>query len=200
MVRYAHTAACRSESCKGCAPRAAAVGFVCWGCFDALAVELARWPKFAAAMRGVERPVKHDGGGATQVGYVPLTGVQLAIDECSRWLATRPDDDASWVSTLAGAEAAVRFTRASQAAHRAYPAEEPSRRLRRMHCPGCGMPTLLRVPPEGAKLPVQVVCQTEGCGRVIREGDTTPDILRDGTYERVVEKLDVIAEIEARRA
>lgn len=180
------------RECSGCLPREARFGLLCAGCWHRFEAALAGWPEFTRKLTALDGApaVKGNGGGGSSEGYVPLPGTALSVDECNRYLQGLTGDARVWVSTSEGARNAILFTRAAEVAYRAHQVEEQTRKLRRVRCPECKQLSLVRVPPHAEALPVIVTCQTDGCGKTIVEGDTTGDR----------EKLDVIAEIEGRRA
>lgn len=199
-----HEHVATGKPCKGCVPRPARVGLLCYPCWLQLEQALSDWPRFEQMIRGVDRAVRGDAGGRSGrgAGYVPIPGTALSVEECVSYLNRQAWSDArGWVSTEAGARNAVLFTRAAQIAYRSHPIEEKPRKLRRMRCPECGQLSFVRTPPAGQSMPVIVRCQNEGCGKTIREGDTTPDwsVLDADGNPQLVEKLVIIAGIERRQ-
>jgi hypothetical protein len=166
------------SACSGCFPRQAQIGHLCESCWHRLEHAYSRWDEFAHAVYGHDRMVSPQGGGGSRpVGYVPLPGTYLALDEAFSFLRSglAHGDLTEWVSTVTGAADAVRFTRAADAAYRAHPIEEKPRKLRRVRCPRpeCGQRTLVRLPPDAVGFPVVVACQA--CGHEIREGERNAD-------------------------
>lgn len=185
--------------CRGCVPREASVGQLCFPCWRAIEDAFAKWtPQEADLMASIDRAVQRDSGGGRgggPSGYVPIPGTRLAVDEVESYLRSSqsfPTAEA-WVSTEAGAIDAVRFAAAVPRALRTHELEERVRPMRRVRCPECGQLSFVRNPPAAAGAPVTVVCQNEECRKVIREGDRTPDELGGE------EKLVVIAQIERTR-
>lgn len=182
------------KECTGCAPREARQGLLCWTCWEQVEAELARWDAFAGLLRATEgRAVQRDNAGvrATVEGHVNLTGTTLAINEVESYLRSGAGLTAlMWVSSEQGARDAVLFAKTAAAAHRTHEVEERARKAKRVRCPDCGQVSLVRNAPDMEGAPVTVKCQTDGCGKTIREGDT--DIWGD-------DKVTVIANIEARR-
>lgn len=196
----------RPGTCGGCLPREANHGFLCRGHFERVQSAYARWGTFRAALDGVDRAVSVDTAGVagTSVGWVPLPGTLLAIDECERYLASMPDGPHGfdmWISTEEGARDAVLFAAAAERAYRSHQIEEREQGLRRVRCPKCGQLALVRLAPVFELDPVIVSC--DNCQHEIREGDQAHLYQRDETGQwRTVtaESLDVVEAIERRRA
>lgn len=201
-VRGRHLDTCTAETCPGCAPRAAQRGFLCQPCYERVEAALIEWPRFEAALDGVDRAVSVDTAGrsGSTLGWVPLPGTMLALDECRRLLASFPDGPRAldvWIATVDGARDAVMFAHAATRAYRTHEIEERKKKLRRVRCPNCGVLSLVRRPPQYENEPVVVEC--DDCGHVIREGREAhlyaPD--PDGGWQTVpADAVWVIDEIE----
>jgi len=175
--------------CKGCRPREARIGHLCLACWEHVEQALSAWPMFEMRIDGVSRAVQRDNGGISgqSIGYVPIPGTVLALDEVRSYYTLIGNAD-QWVNTVEGAMDARRFARALEAAMRTHPAEERAHKLRRLRCPSCKTLTFVWNPPERLHGDITVTCQNPGCGKAIHEHDRDPS----GT-----EKLDIIATIEA---
>lgn len=159
------------RECTGCLPREARVGLLCWGCWNRLEAAYAEWDRFAAVVEGIDRAVQGDNGGirGSSAGHVNLAQTTLHLDACRSYLRSRAGTLESWVSTEPGARDAVQFTAAAQAAYRSLPIEMRPVKLRRVFCPSCRLPSLVREPPAGFAQDEVVVCQTAGCGKRITD-------------------------------
>lgn len=176
------------RKCNGCAPREARVGFLCVADWDKAETALIDWAHLEPGILAAgERAVQRDNGGIAgqQVGYVPLPGTMLAVEEIRSYLRTYTGTLERWAASREGAADAVRFARAVASAKRTHAIEEQSVRLQRLRCPHCKNLTMDRNPPLIPHSDITVTC--DQCGKVIREHETTPD---------GIEKLVVIASIE----
>lgn len=199
--RGSHLESCMNDSCTGCAPREAERGFLCQRCFERVEHAIIQWPRFASALHGVTRAVSVDtaGRGGSAVGYTPLPGTVLALDECRRLLRSLPEGPRGlslWVTTEEGARDAIMFAHAADRAYRTHEIEERESRLRRVRCPRCEQLSLIRRPPQFQHEPVEVECQNPVCGYVFVEGRHQAVAYRataDG-WEQVA--LDAVAVIE----
>lgn len=174
------------KPCRGCLPKLAQHGCLCWPCWERVQQAFADWTPFEPMIRGVERAVQRDNGGirGQSIGYVPIPGTVLAVEEIRSYLRSNPGNVDLWISTPEGAADAVRFARAVASAIRTHAVEEKAHKLHRLRCPDCGQLNLLWNPPSHGGGDITVTCQ---CGKTIREHDTT----RDGQ-----EKLAIVADIE----
>jgi hypothetical protein len=156
-----HFAACESDDCTGCVPRKAEFGMLCSSCHARLERARSRWSSFMDALGGEARAVQPDpaSGSGRPGARIPLTALQLTIDEISRM---RPD---AW--TEAGAVEALQFSRAVDAAVRAFPTRDMQRRIQNTRCPRCKMRTLVYEPTRHAGGEARVRCLGEGCGKVM---------------------------------
>lgn len=155
-----HIPTCGSESCKGCAPRLAEHGLLCWGCWENLVNTYARWGEFTSLLDGVERAVQLDNAGVRSSGggRIPLPLTWLAIDECNGFLGSLGETLDEWVAWTEGAKDAVRFTKAAHEAYRAHPIEESPHRLRKVRCTECSELALVWFPPAFFGDDVRVAC------------------------------------------
>lgn len=162
------------ETCTGCMPRKADVGFLCRYCFDRLEHVWLKWDHFAALLpeAGNRAVVRDTGGrGSTPDGYVPYPGTYLAYDECLSYLASRRGRPLRiWVSNEAGAADAIQFARAADAAYRTHEVEERAHKIRRVRCPKCSQQTLVWNPTPLFGGHVTVTCSTDGCGEELDQG------------------------------
>lgn len=187
--RYESTA----RDCRGCVPRGASIGLLCWTCWERVQSAFTEWtPLLARAMWQNDRLVQRDNAGirSSADGHVNLPGTLLALNEINSYLESfykAKSDTQLWVSTFDGAIDALRFARAVPTAVRTHAIEEKTSKLRRTRCPKCTQLSFTRIPPTIAAGPIKVECQTPECGYVIKEGrlDTWGD-----------ESIDVIADIE----
>ena len=180
------------RTCKGCLPREARHGHLCLNCWTKVENALSDWPMFEMKIEGVTRAVQRDNGGISgqSIGYVPIPGTVLAVDEIRSYLRGSHSNADRWVSTAEGAANARRFARALEGAMRTHAVEEKSHKLHRVRCPECATLTFVWNPPSSAGGDITVTCQNPNCQKIIREHDTV-----SGGQE----KLDVIATIEDRR-
>lgn len=179
------------RTCKGCRPREARVGFLCLSDYEKAQNALIDWAEFEPKiMQAGDRAVQRDNGGIAgqQVGYVPLPGTVLAVDEIRSYFKSFNGRLEYWVATQRGAMDAVRFARAVSSAIRTHAVEERAIKLNRLRCPNCGTLTMIRNPPALAHSDITVTCQNAACRKTIREHETTV-----GGRE----KLAVIADIES---
>lgn len=175
------------KACKGCLPKVAQHGLLCWNCWDSVQTAITDWHPFEKMLVGVSRAVQRDNGGVRgqSVGYVPLPGTMLAIDEIRSYLKTFTGTMDAWVSTSEGAKDAVRFARAVPTAMRTHAVEEKPHKLRRLRCPDCGTLNFVWNPPSQPQSDITVTCE---CGKAIHEHERTL---------KGEEKLAIIANIES---
>lgn len=145
-----------------CRARLAERGFLCARHFDRLEHAYARWNEFEDRVNslGLSKAVQRDNAGVrTQAdGHVNLTGVMLAIDECSRFLASAAGHPSleMWVSTEAGAADAIQFAAAAERAYRSHETAERPHKIKRVRCE-CGAQLIWR-PPAWFEGDVTVQC------------------------------------------
>lgn len=179
------------KECRGCRPREARFGYLCLADYEKAQNALIEWAEFSPKIAEAGgRAVQRDNGGIAgqQVGYIPLPGTMLAVEEIHSYLKSFPGRLDYWVATPKGAMDAVRFARAVTSAIRTHAVEEKSIKLNRLRCPDCGTLSMIRNPPAIANSDITVTCQNAACRKTIREHETT-------TGGR--EKLAVIADIES---
>lgn len=154
------------KECKGCLPRRAARGLLCWPCWENLEQALADWPRFADTIARIKRAVQRDNGGvrSSAEGHVNLAGTFLAVDECESYLASCGASAELWASTVDGAKDAIRFARAAHTAFRTHPIEEKPHPVRRVRCTKCEQLTLVWHPTPQFGGEVTVVCDNTECG------------------------------------
>ena len=139
-----HVEECVDESCCGCYPRLANVGFLCdhhakW--VEAALDQWGDWFRLVEAAGG--KLVSSSGGGGTPLGFVPLTGLDLALDELERLRASQGAKHLHvWVSDHPGAVDALRWARAAYGAYVRFETEPQTPRLEKAPCPHCGEITI----------------------------------------------------------
>jgi len=157
--------------CKGCLPRRAEYGLLCWSCWEKLEDALDEAVSMITHLRSVERAVQTDNAGVrTPSGWViPVPATWRMADELLMLLghdapglpadasyfeveaiAERTVDrihPGSWVTLEAGAEAAIRFTLLMQQAIAHHPRKEDEHKIQLIRCERCKQRTLLWKPP-----------------------------------------------------
>ncbi|MCC2033086.1 hypothetical protein [Microbacterium allomyrinae] len=163
-----------AETCTGCLPRKADVGFLCRWCWERLEQVWVKWPRFASLLveTGNRAVVRDTGGrGSTPEGFVPYPGTYLAFDECVSFLDSRRGRPLRiWVSNEEGARDAIQFARAADSAYRNHEVEERAHKVRRVRCPECKQLTLAWRPPALFGGHVAVVCQNDECSTELDQG------------------------------
>lgn len=174
-----------SRECRGCLPRPAEHGLLCWHCWEHLITVLNRWPHFANIIGGIDRAVQRDSAGVrtTAEGYIPIPATRLSIDECESFLKSYTGNTDEWVSRVDGAQDAIMFTRMAEVAFRSHPIEERAHRVTRFRCIKCDNNSLLWIPPANIGDHVQVKCVTEGCD-----------------YELDQSSFEIVSELEGKKA
>lgn len=152
--------------CGGCLPREARHGLLCSACWGKVQSAFEEWGPFSKLIAGVDRAVQRDNGGVRgqSVGYVPLPGTMLAVDEIESYLRTMTGSLDVWVSWEAGARDAVRFARSVAAAIRTHAVEERPHRVNRTRCTECRRLTLVWNPTTHPGADVTVTCSNPECG------------------------------------
>ena len=173
-----HEEECADRECRGCYPRLATVGFLCepharWveGALD----QWDAWERLVAASGG--KLVTTSGGG-TPLGFVPLSGLDLTLDELTRLRASQQGRHLTvWVSDEDGARDALWWARAAYRAYRQHETEEQKPRLDKAPCPHCGEITV-GVNPVHEDGPWKVV-DCVHCGKTIHRElfDAPPTVL-----------------------
>lgn len=170
------------KSCKGCRPREAQKGLLCWACWERVELAFADWtPLRERMLYEHDRLVQRDNAGVRSqiVGYVNLPATTLALNEILSYLKSCEEMPVGqWVCSADGAKDAVRFARSVASAVRTHQIEENQRAMHRVRCPKCGRLSLVRKPPDGYKEPVTVECQTEGCGKLIDRDSSLVEIAK----------------------
>lgn len=158
----------RPGTCRGCLPRQADRGFLCQRCYELVESACLRWPRWLRLVLAADgRLVAPEGGGQAD-GYSNLQVTTLAIDECTRLLASRADRTVDlWVHDEAGAADAIRFAHAAHNAFDALQTEERPKHIERVRCPGCGFLTLTENPTREHRGKTIIECQQ--CGHVLDE-------------------------------
>lgn len=159
------------RSCSGCHPQPAERGFLCARHFEDVDHAYARWDEWRRQVQGVgHRAARNDTArrSSAATGFVPLSGWQLAADECDRLIASlyampRPDIR-EWVNDEQGARDALRFARAAERAYRNHETRERPHRIPTVRCPRCSQKTLVWLPPVFFRSEVSVSCQNDACG------------------------------------
>lgn len=152
--------------CRGCLPKDAEHGLLCWSCWERVKEAYAAWPRFAEVISGITRAAQLDNGGVggSSEGYVPIPATRLSVDEVESFLRCKGDQALEvWVSQYFSAMDAVHFARAAQAAYNAHPIEEKPHRVKRVRCAKCGQLSLMWTPPRYSHDPVTVTCQNKEC-------------------------------------
>lgn len=160
-----------SRTCDGCRPRPAERGFLCARHFDDVKRAYGRWGEWRRQVERVgDRAARRDTAGrsSTATGFVPLSGWQLAADECDRLIASlyalpRPDIRA-WVDDERGARDAIMFAHAAEHAYGQHETRERPHRIPLVRCPLCSQKTLVWLPPVYFRSEVTVFCQNDACG------------------------------------
>jgi hypothetical protein len=157
------------DECRGCLPREAKQGLLCWPCWDSASTAVEGVPRLAQMLRGVDRAVQRDNGGVASqtLGYIPIPAVAVMLDELHSYLRSkRSTDTLAWVSTPVGAADAVRLGRAYSAAVKAHPTEERAHRIGRTRCTACNQLSLVWQPPQSSGEAVVVNCSNPECTAV----------------------------------
>lgn len=153
------------RACRGCLPRTASTGLVCMPCWRQIVSAVAGYPELARALEGVDRAVVGESSGMTAHGGpgVPLSAVQLSLEEINSFDTINGQTPEQWVSSEAGARDAVRFGRAYSSAVAAHPIKETSHPIRLARCPDCKQRTLVWHAPTTAASEVRVRCRNPEC-------------------------------------
>lgn len=164
-----------TRECRGCMPRPADRGMLCWTCWEALNSEIAIWYDFAAIIQNIDRAVTPDSSGPTQKpgSRVIIPQTRLDIDEVESHLASLKSVNGNlerWVSTVDGATDSINFMHAARRARRSHEIEERPHRVR-VKCPSCGTFGLVWFPVESVGAEVSVRCRYDGCGFVADQSD-----------------------------
>lgn len=157
------------RECRGCLPREARHGLLCWGCWENVQHAFAEWPPFAEKIAGVERAVQRDNGGirSSALGYVPIPGTVLAVEEIRSYLRSYSRSVDLWVASPEGAKDSIRFARAVTAAVRTHAVEEKAHKIKRTRCTECKQLTLVWRPAAREGDDVTVKCSNTACATVL---------------------------------
>jgi hypothetical protein len=179
------------KPCKGCMPRQAEHGLLCWDCWEKTTEALRIATDMVTHLRSVERAQQQDNAGirTSQDGRIPLPTSWLMADEMIMLLGCPAPgfpstadveevdaitrywvdgiDLASWVSSVHGAEDAVRFYLAIQHAMAQHPMKEYEHQVKTVRCYKCRQLTLWWMPPLMFEDAVQVVCKNKKCGAIV---------------------------------
>lgn len=173
-ARDVHLETCADDECRGCFPKGAEVGFLCASHFDRVTHSYSRWSEFERRVGelGLTKAVQRDNAGVrTRVdGHANLTLAFLAMDECSRFLASAAGHRSLelWVHTEQGASDAIQFAAAAERAYRAVEVEERPHKVRRVRCPQCAH-ELIWNPPAWFEGAVAVKCAD--CAHVLDQDE-----------------------------
>lgn len=153
------------RECTGCLPVEAKQGHLCWNCWDGARAALGGYPHLQLMLTGIDRAVQADNAGVRgqSLGYVPIPGVPLTLEELRSYRKGAPASLIDWVATQEGSKNAVRFTRAYKAAMRAHPTEEVAHKIRRTRCTSCSQLSLQWKPPARLGENVTVNCSNPEC-------------------------------------
>lgn len=165
VTRDAHTANC-DGTCSGCQPREAVFGLLCGNCHRKLTDTMTEWQLFQNELAGVDRAVTpdRDGNTAKPGATIPLPATWLAIDECQSYLTGYKGHLEQWVSTKAGATAALQFMRVARKAFIQHPIAETPHKVFGYRCSECGWMRLTWNPPKFAGDHVRLICSNPECG------------------------------------
>ncbi len=157
--------------CHGCQPREARHGLLCWTCWESVQTAVGGYERLATLLTGIDRAVQRDNGGirGQSLGYVPIPGVPLALEELESYIRDRHASVDVWVSNPDGAKNAVRFGRAYASALRSHPPEEVAHKINRTRCPACNRISLVWNPPVADGAEVTVICQNPECGQQLAQ-------------------------------
>lgn len=153
------------RECKGCRPREARNGHMCLNCYEHVVNAMAEWGPFEEMIDGIDRAVQRDNGGISgqSLGYVPIPGTVLAVDEIWSYVKTMSGSIDQWVSTVVGAKDARRFARALEGALRTHAVEEKAHAVKRTRCTECKQLTLVYNPTVSLGGNVIVKCSNPAC-------------------------------------
>lgn len=151
--------------CKGCRPREARYGQMCLNCHEHVVNAVSDWGPFSSMIRGIDRAVQRDNGGISgqSIGYVPIPGTVLAVDEIWSYFKSMHGSVDQWVSTVTGAKDARRFARALEGAMRTHAVEEKAHQVKRTRCTACGQLSLVWNPTMMLGGNVTVKCSNPEC-------------------------------------
>ena len=163
------------KECRGCLPRRAAKGLLCFSCWERVTLALSRWFTFAEVISGIDRAVTPEniGGGGKPGSRLPIPQTWLDVDETESYLAIYESvghDAKLWVSSMEGAKSAINFVISAERAFRSHPVEERAHRVR-TSCPSCQHKSLVWNPVLTFGGEVSVTCSFTGCGYVADQSE-----------------------------
>lgn len=163
--------------CRGCQPREATQGFLCWSCFESARKAILESGELMDALSRYPRLMQAEsvGGRTAADGHVNIAATTLVLDELNQYLRSFPGSTEQWAVTTAGAQDAVRFTRLFNTAKMAHPIEDKPRRLA-MRCPECQLKSIMWTPPVRKFDKVTANCQNTQCGHIIPEDDIPEEV------------------------
>lgn len=204
IIRDEHRSTCTDDGCRGCLPKPAQWGCLCTAHWYRLVDAITEWSVLERHLdeNAVLSP-RESGLSRSPAGpRLPLPQTFLAADEVRSWLRSYTGDARSWVSTVQGAQDAVRFTKAVESAARTHVIEEKPRQVVRMRCPnplhGAYPPLVTWYPPAAQFELMEVKCD---CGWHADEETQWKAWRRtyDGWEAYKQPAIDAIAEIESGR-
>lgn len=157
------------RECRGCQPKEAKHGLLCWDCWETVQTAVGGYDLLALRLAGVDRAIVRDNGGirTQSLGSIPIPAVKLMLHELEHYLIGRPQLLDSWVASPDGAKAAIRFGRAFASAVKNHPTEEVAHKINRTRCTQCGQLTLVWNPVSAVGGDVVVKCSNPSCGAEI---------------------------------
>jgi ribosomal protein L37AE/L43A len=149
------------RECRGCMPREARHGLLCWDCWETVQTAIGGYDLLAARLAGVDRAIVRDNGGVrtASLGSIPIPAVRLMLQELEHYLVGQNVNPDLWVASPSGARCAIRFGRAYANAIRNHPTEESAHRIRRTRCPNCNQLALVWNPVAAEGGDVTVKCR-----------------------------------------
>jgi hypothetical protein len=179
------------RACRGCLPRQAEHGLLCWHCWEKVLDALRMALDMISHLRSIETAQQLDNQGVrgSSSWNLPVPATWRAADELLILLGHPtpgfPSDanvfevdaitertlDALnpelWVSSKDGAMDAVRFYLAMQRATHAHPMREYEHRIRNVRCHQCRQYSLLWKPPLEHHDDIHVECTNPKCGAMV---------------------------------
>jgi hypothetical protein len=151
-------------TCNGCVPRPTRVGFVCGPCFNRIEDALQAAGPWFQMLEGVDHAIRRDTINSGKPGSsVPIPPVPLTFEEIESYHRSFTGTAERWVADRTGAQDAVRFARAMEAASRNHPTAETPHHIKRTRCPICEKLTLVWNPPQYFGGHVRVTCRDQTC-------------------------------------
>lgn len=192
-IRDHHLNTCDNPDCKGCLPRPAEVGMLCYVCWTKFEAALSEVVDVVTHLRSITKAATSDAPGKTQFGpsvIVPVTwqaadNIRVALAMVAGFPAHPIPSTATLqevardvsrlvesivpeqvVARQVGAEAAVRLYRQMQTSMALQQRSERARRIRWVRCRECGLESLLMQPPLEKLDDLSVVCTNRACQAV----------------------------------